>query len=138
LGTTAFVKMELSLPVEALLFPLESFAPAERVMAEAERAASKDREAAVKVAFLKTELEHAKLCVEASIAFAKAGADAEKQKAAVAKLLAFRKTITDPMAVNLSEGDSSCRAREINLHWPKWPRGAHPHPRCEALGQPQD
>ena len=100
-------------------FPLESFVPAEKLMAEAERAASKDPDATVKVAFLKTGLQHAKLCVEASMAFAKAGSDAAKRKAAVAKLLAFRKTITDPMVVNLSDGDSSCRARETNLEWPE-------------------
>ena len=100
-------------------FPVESFVPAEKLMAEAERAVSKDRDAAVKVAFLKTGLQHAKLCVEASIAFAQAGPDEVKRKAAVAKLLAFRKTMTDPMAVNLSDGDSSCRARETNLEWPE-------------------
>jgi len=100
-------------------FPLESFGPAEKLMADAEQAASNDRDAAVKVAFLKTGLQHAELCVEASIAFAKAGADEVKQKEAVAKLHAFRKTIADPMAVNLHDGDSSCRGRETNLHWPE-------------------
>ncbi|NLE59834.1 MAG: hypothetical protein GX616_15895 [Planctomycetes bacterium] len=88
-------------------------------MADAEQAASNDRDTAVKVAFLKTGLQHAELCVEASIAFAKAGADEVKQKEAVAKLHAFRKTIADPMAVNLHDGDSSCRGRETNLHWPE-------------------
>jgi hypothetical protein len=99
-------------------FPLESFGPAEAILSDAARAASTDPDAAIKVAFLRTGLTHARLCVEASIAFKKAGSDTEKQKAAVAKLLAFRKTITDPMVVNLSDGDSSCEALERNLEWP--------------------
>lgn len=100
-------------------FPIESFAPAEKLMGEAEAAVSKDADAAAKVAFLKMGLLHAKLCVEASMAFERAGDDQSRRKAAVAKLLAFRKTIADPMVANLSDGDTSCRAREVNLEWPE-------------------
>lgn len=100
-------------------FPLESFAPAEKIMAEAERVAAKDRDAAIKIAFLKAGLQHAKLCVQASIDFSQAGEDQTKQKAAVEALLAFRKTIADPMVINKSDGDDSCRAREVNLGWPE-------------------
>ncbi len=100
-------------------FPLESFDPAGKIMAEAVQAAQGDSEAAVKVAFLKTGLDHARLCVEASLAFKAAGEDVEKQKAAVEKLLAFRRTITDPMIINQDVGDSSCKAHEVNLNWPE-------------------
>ena len=100
-------------------FPLESFAPAEELMAAAKQAASQDRDASARVAFLSTGLQHAKLCVEASIAFAQAGDDEVKQRAAVEKLRAFRETISDPMAVNVSDGNDSCRAREENLGWPE-------------------
>ncbi len=100
-------------------YPLESFEPAEKLMEEAEHAASKDPNAAAKAAFLKTGLQHAKLCVKTSMAIAAAGADPDKRRAAMAGLLALRQTITDPMAVNLSDGDSSCRAHEINLEWPE-------------------
>jgi hypothetical protein len=100
-------------------FPPESFGPAEAILSEAERAASKYPDAAIKVAFLRTGLSHARLCVEASIAFAIAGQDIEKRQVAVAKLLSFRKTISDPMAVNLSDDDDSCQALERNLEWPE-------------------
>jgi len=100
-------------------FPLESFAPAEELMAAAKQAASQDRDASARVAFLSTGLQHAKLCVEASIAFAQDGDDEVKQRAAVEKLRAFRETISDPMAVNVSDGNDSCRAREENLGWPE-------------------
>lgn len=100
-------------------FPPESFAPAEKLMAEAEEAAAKDRDAAAKVAFLKTGLQHARLCVEASVALEKAGKDEVKRKAAVEQLYAFRNTIKDPMVVNVADGDSSCRGLEKNLGWPE-------------------
>lgn len=100
-------------------FPLESFGPAEKIMEEAERATAGNPDATARVAFLKTGLQHAKLCVEASLAFSQAGTDAVKRKAAVEKLLAFRKTITDPMVVNQSDGDVSCKGRETNLEWPE-------------------
>lgn len=100
-------------------FPLESFDPADQILADAEKAVQGDPAAAVKVAFLKTGLIHARLCVEASMAFKAAGEDVEQQKAAVEKLLEFRKTITDPMVVNQMDGDSSCRGHEVNLGWPE-------------------
>lgn len=99
-------------------FPLESFDPADKIMEEAVQAAKDDPGASVKVNFLKTGLIHARLCVEASLAFKAAGEDAGKRKAAMEKLIAFRKTISDPMVVNLRDGDSSCRGREVNLEWP--------------------
>lgn len=101
-------------------FPPECFAPAAKLLDEAERAASKNRDAAAKVAFLKTGLEHAKLCVEASIAFENAKSDDARWKAAAEKLQAFRRTIADPMVVNISDGNSSCMGRETNLGW--WPK----------------
>ena len=100
-------------------FPPESFVPAAKLLDEAERAAARNRSAAEKVAFLRTGLAHAKLCVEASMAFEKAKSDDARWKAAAEKLRAFRAMITDPMAVNLSDGDSSCMGRETNLGW--WP-----------------
>ncbi len=100
-------------------YPLDCFDPADKLMAEAERAARRYPEAAARVAFLKTGLTHARLCVQTSIAFEKAGEDPEKRKAAVAELLAFRKTITDPMIANLNDNDMSCRAREVNVGWPE-------------------
>ncbi len=101
-------------------FPPECFAPAEKLISEAERAASRNRDAAEKVAFLTTGLEHARLCVEASMAFENAKSDPAGWKAAAERLRAFRATITDPMVVNVSNGDSSCMGRETNLGW--WPK----------------
>jgi len=100
-------------------FAPECFSPAEEILAKATAAAAQDEDARVKVAFLSTGLQHAQLCVEASIAFAQAGDDEARRRAAVEKLAAFRKTITDPMIVNVSDGNDSCRAREANLGWPQ-------------------
>ncbi|MHB1461629.1 MAG: DUF4838 domain-containing protein [Armatimonadota bacterium] len=95
-------------------YPPECFRPAEKLIAEAERAASSDTDAAAKVAFLKAGMVHAKLCVEASLAMSKAGDDESKKRAAVERLVAYRKTIADPMVVNVER----CRDTELKLNWP--------------------
>jgi len=99
-------------------FPPESFDPADELLSEAERAASDDPDAAAKVAFLRTGLDHAKLTIETSIAVAKAKSD-EERKAAVTKLREFRKTLTDPMAVNVAHNFFSCVEREKASGWPE-------------------
>ena len=98
-------------------FPLDSFTPAHELLAEAERAASHDPDAAAKVAFLRTGLDHARQCVETSIAVAQASEESAR-KAAIAKLRAFRETLTDPMAVNVDHGFFSCIEREKAAGWP--------------------
>lgn len=100
-------------------FPIESFAPADRLLAEAERAASSDPNAAAKVAFLRAGLDHARLCVETSITLSQAGSDGAKRQAAIEKLQAFRKTLTDPMAVNVDHNFFSCVDRERASGWPE-------------------
>lgn len=99
-------------------FPPESFAPADALLADAEQAAAGDPDAAVKVAFLRTGLDHARLCIKTSIAIAQAS-DESARKAAMAKLRAFRETLTDPMAVNVDHGFFSCVEREKAAGWPE-------------------
>lgn len=98
-------------------FPIESFAPADELLADAERAAASDPDAAAKVAFLRTGLDHARLCIETSIAIAEAS-DEPARRAALAKLRDFRKTLTDSMAVNVDHNFFSCVEREKAAGWP--------------------
>jgi len=100
-------------------FPLESFDPADKLLYEAERASANNPVAMQKVAFLRSGFDHARLCVETSIALSQTGADETKRKAAIAKLQAFRKTLKDPMAVNVDHNFFSCVDRERASGWPE-------------------
>lgn len=100
-------------------FPPECFTPADKLLVQAERAALGDADSAAKVAFLRCGLDHARLCVETSIAMTKVGSDEAKRKALIDNLTWFRQTLKDPMAVNVSHNFFSCIERERASGWPE-------------------
>ncbi|MGI6295782.1 MAG: DUF4838 domain-containing protein [Armatimonadota bacterium] len=99
-------------------FPIECFEPARKLLDAAEREAVSDPDAAAKVAFLRTGLEHARLCVQTSVTIAQAQSDDEKRKA-LEPLQQFRRGITEPMAVNIDHEFFSCVDRERASGWPE-------------------
>ncbi len=99
-------------------FPLSSFEPAEDLLRQAEGAASEDPAASARVAFLRQGLEHARLCVETSLAIAEAGDDEDGPRRAVGELRRFRKSLEGSFAVNVDYRFYSCEARERNVGWP--------------------
>ncbi|MDI1248727.1 MAG: DUF4838 domain-containing protein [Lacunisphaera sp.] len=76
-----------------LLFPPESFVPAEAILARAAVLAADDPQAAARVGFLRAGLAHARLEVDAARELTLAGpaANPERGAAALAKLIAFRR-----------------------------------------------
>ncbi|WP_395743936.1 DUF4838 domain-containing protein [Prosthecobacter sp.] len=77
-----------------VLYPLECFTPAEKLLGQALAAAGNDAEAAARVKFLQLGLEHARLCARVSARLTLAGSTAGKEeiKRAVDELIAFRRT----------------------------------------------
>ncbi len=75
------------------VFPSESFAAGEALLERAAAAAKTDRDAAARVAFLRTGLEHAKLCVKVSVLLTLADPEATPERGAEAlnELLRFRR-----------------------------------------------
>jgi hypothetical protein len=76
-----------------LVFPQECFVPADKMLAEAEKAAGSDLEAKERVKFLRRGLDHAKLCAKTSAKLSLAGPAPSKEEteAALKELLAFRR-----------------------------------------------
>jgi hypothetical protein len=75
------------------VFPMECFVAAEAILARAENAAKSDREAAERVAFLRTGLRHAQLCVKVArlLTLADPTSTPERGVAALKELLTFRR-----------------------------------------------
>jgi hypothetical protein len=86
------------------VFPPETFAPAEALLAKAAAAAARDPEARARVAFLQTGLAHAKLCVETAslLTLADPASTVERGKDKLAELLAFRRTHEREWFANLN------------------------------------
>lgn len=76
-----------------VLYPPESFTPAEAMLEEAAKTAHNDSEATARVAFLQLGLQHAKLCsrVSAQLTLATSAASKDEIKRAVDELIAFRR-----------------------------------------------
>ena len=81
------------------LYPEESFAPAEKLLAEAAAAVQDDAPAAARVAFVQWGLEHAKLCVRLAAAAA-ADKEGDAYKQARAAVDAFRAAHVAPYVAN--------------------------------------
>jgi len=75
------------------VFPPETFAPAEALLAKAAAAAANDAPARARVAFLQTGLAHAKLCAEVSrqLTLADPASTVERGQAKLTELLKFRR-----------------------------------------------
>ncbi len=87
------------------LYPLEAFAPAQRLLDKAKAAAGDDPESefARRVAFVQVGLDHARLCVETARVMNDPQAGADARAAAVARLVAFRHSIAATNITNLDK-----------------------------------
>ena len=86
------------------VYPPESIAAGETLLAKAAQVASRDREAAARVAFLQTGLAHAKLCAEtaALLTLADPASTAVRGAAKLKELLAFRRAHEREWFANLN------------------------------------
>jgi hypothetical protein len=75
------------------IYPAESFAPAETLLARAEAAVARDADSLARVRFLHDGLSHAKLCAEVSAALTLAdpASTPERGQEPLARLIAFRR-----------------------------------------------
>ncbi len=100
-------------------FTPESFGPAEALLDQAMKAASKDPEALDRVKFLKEGLDHASLCVETSKVIAEKNPSSPEGQLALAKLKVFRQRMKYPYAVNVDYRFFSCLDLERRAGWPE-------------------
>lgn len=100
-------------------YRIESFGPAEALLQEALKAASKDDVARQRVEFLLEGLNHARLCVIASHAIAEKGGESAEGRAVLEKLREFRKNLKYPFSVNVDYRFFSCVELEKRAGWPQ-------------------